>query len=79
VTVVLSTSPRSGTRSSTSARADAVVSVTPEFDHCVPLSAQLLNDEDEVVPDTGLEAGGTAMLDGSARLTGALRQLRTAA
>jgi hypothetical protein len=55
------------------------VSVTPEFDHCVPLSAQLLNDEDEVVPDTGLEAGGTAMLDGSARLTGALRQLRTAA
>ncbi|WP_369257180.1 hypothetical protein [Geodermatophilus amargosae] len=44
----------------------------------MPFSAQFLDEEDEFVPDTELEAGGTAMLDELARVTPALRTLRAA-
>jgi NAD(P)H-dependent FMN reductase len=45
----------------------------------IPFFAQFLDEDDAFVPNTELEAGGKAMLDEIARLTGALRQLRTAA
>jgi NAD(P)H-dependent FMN reductase len=45
----------------------------------IPFFAQFLDEEDAFVPNTELEAGGKAMLDEIARLTGALRTLRPAA
>jgi NAD(P)H-dependent FMN reductase len=45
----------------------------------IPFFTQFLDEDDAFVPNTELEAGGKAMLDEIARLTGALRQLRTAA
>jgi NAD(P)H-dependent FMN reductase len=45
----------------------------------IPFFAQFLDDDDAFVPNAELEAGGKAMLDEIARLTGALRQLRSAA
>jgi len=45
----------------------------------IPFFAQFLTDDDEFTPNAELEAGAKAMLDELLRLTGALRQLRTAA
>ena len=45
----------------------------------IPFFAQFLTDDDEFVPNAELEGGAKAMLDELLRLTGALRQLRTAA
>jgi NAD(P)H-dependent FMN reductase len=45
----------------------------------IPFFAQFLDEDDEFVPNAELEEGAKAMLDEIARLTGALRQLRTAA
>jgi NAD(P)H-dependent FMN reductase len=45
----------------------------------IPFFAQFLDEDDAFVPNAELEAGGKAMLDELARLTGALRRLRTAA
>jgi NAD(P)H-dependent FMN reductase len=45
----------------------------------VPFFAQFLTEDDEFVPNTELEAGAKAMLDELARVTPALRSLRTAA
>ena len=44
----------------------------------IPFFAQFLDEDDAFVPNTELEAGGKAMLDEIARLTGALRTLRAA-
>jgi hypothetical protein len=43
------------------------------------LIAQFIDEDEEFVPNAEPEAGGKAMLDELARLTGALRQLRAAA
>jgi NAD(P)H-dependent FMN reductase len=45
----------------------------------VPFFAQFIDDEETFVPNAELEAGGKGMLDELARLTPALRSLRTAA
>ena len=45
----------------------------------IPFVAQFLDPADAFVPNAELQAGGKAMLDEIARLTGALRQLRSAA
>lgn len=45
----------------------------------IPFFAQFLGEDDAFVPNAELEAGGKAMLDEVARLTGALRTLRPAA
>jgi NAD(P)H-dependent FMN reductase len=45
----------------------------------IPFFAQFLDEDDEFVPNGELEVGAKAMLDELLRLTGALRQLRTAA
>ena len=45
----------------------------------IPFIAQRVTEDDEFVPDAGLEGGAKAMLDELARVTAALRSLRTAA
>ena len=45
----------------------------------IPFFAQFLTESDEFVANAELEAGAKGMLDELLRLTGALRQLRTAA
>ena len=45
----------------------------------IPFFAQFLTDDDEFAPNAELEAGAKAMLDELLRVTGALRQLRSAA
>jgi NAD(P)H-dependent FMN reductase len=45
----------------------------------IPFFAQFLDEDDQFVPNSELEAGSKALLDELLRLTGALRQLRTAA
>jgi NAD(P)H-dependent FMN reductase len=45
----------------------------------IPFFAQFLDEDDAFVPNSELEAGGKAMLDEIARLTGVLRSLRAAA